>query len=279
MPDDAKPEERRDDREAKVGLIGEKVLDRREHAVARPALGGSCALVVEAALGDPGHAGNEEGVVGERLAVAGRDPVRVVVAVAAPQRPADVVQEQQRQLAAGPLGDQAQLLADREVVVVAVDDHGVGELEPRQRVVAGLDDQLQLGAGPRELEQPIARRRVDRGDPLDAGRCRPAEQLLGEQAVLRADLGDRAHLRGFQRPEDDLAEVRERAVEAVEVVGCGPAALCVHGSSSCREASCLGPNASRRPAGVSARARARGSAGCAPASGCRAPRRGCPARR
>jgi hypothetical protein len=42
------------------------------------------------------------------------------------------VEQQQRQLRAGrALADQAQLLADGEPVVVAVDDHGVGQLDSR----------------------------------------------------------------------------------------------------------------------------------------------------
>ena len=62
------------------------------------------------ALVMPGSPGVEQGVAGERLAVLGRDPLGRVVAVAAGQRPADVVQQQQRQARARrSLGDQPQL--------------------------------------------------------------------------------------------------------------------------------------------------------------------------
>ncbi len=114
------------------------------------------------------------------------------------------------------LADQAQLLVDRGVVVVAVDDDRVGQLEPRERGVTRLDDQLQLGATLGELGQPALRRGVDGGDPPASGAVRPREQLAREQAVLGPDLGNRARPRGLQAAEDHLAHVRERAVEAVQ---------------------------------------------------------------
>jgi len=53
------------------------------------------------------------------------------------------VKHEQRQVRSRrALADQPQLLAHREVVVVAVDHHRVRQLDPRQGVQARLADQL-----------------------------------------------------------------------------------------------------------------------------------------
>ena len=82
---------------------------------------------------------------GLRVPGLGGDRAGVEVVVAPAVRPADVVEQQQRQRRARrPLADQPQLLADREVVVVAVDHHRVGQRDLAQRVQARRADQLEL---------------------------------------------------------------------------------------------------------------------------------------
>ncbi len=83
-------------------------------------------------------------------------------------------------------------------------------------LLARLDDQLELGCRCGELEQLGARLRVDRDDPLDVATRGPGEQLAGEEAVLGADLDYRSGPGRLQACEDELSEVRQRAVEAVE---------------------------------------------------------------
>ena len=96
------------------------------------------------------------------------DPEIGVIAVAAGQRPADVVQHQQRHPGPrAPLVDEPQLLAEREVVVVAVDDDRVGRRQSRQRVVAGRLD---------ELELRVARRRSASDPAAGSGRRRSASR-------------------------------------------------------------------------------------------------------
>ena len=135
-PQHAEAEERRHDREADVAARGREVLDRGQHAVARRRP--RCAA--ERGYGSPpgrspGSPGNEAaGVARDRMAVLGGDRVRVEVVVAAAVRPADVVEQQQRQLGARrALAEDPQLLADGVEVVVAVDHDGVGQRDPRQR--------------------------------------------------------------------------------------------------------------------------------------------------
>ena len=196
---------------------GDEVLDRGQHAVARAALGERDPLVVEAALGEPGIARDQEALVGVGTRGVARQPARVVVAVAPREGPADVVQQDQGQEAvAGLLAHQPQLLAHGEVVVVAIDDHRIGQVQCGEGGVAGLHDQLELGAALGELGEPGPRGGVDRGDPLGAVALGPGEQLAREEPVLGPDLGDRARARSIEAGEDDLAHVRERAVEAVQ---------------------------------------------------------------
>ena len=132
-PDHAEAEEGGHDRQAQAAAARDEVLDRGQHAVARAALPGR-----RPAVGQPAgaHARARRGTgrrprsIGWRCS-AGISVGREVV-VAAPVRPADVVEEQQRQRRARrALADQPQLLADGEVVVVAVDDHRVGQRDRR----------------------------------------------------------------------------------------------------------------------------------------------------
>jgi hypothetical protein len=100
-PDDAEPEERRDDREPQPVALGDEVLDGGQHAVARPTLAPRRVAVRQASRADALDAREQPRPLLDRLQVLGRDEARVVVVVAARVRPADVVEDQQRQLAAG----------------------------------------------------------------------------------------------------------------------------------------------------------------------------------
>jgi hypothetical protein len=93
------------------------------------------------------------------------DESGVEVVVAAPVRPADVVEEEEWQVGTvGASGDRPQLLGDRVVVVVAVDDHGVRERDPRQRLQARLAHQLQVVALLRQPDEVLLGGGVDRAD-------------------------------------------------------------------------------------------------------------------
>ena len=159
----------------------------------------------------PGSSGTRYDVAHQPLAVLGRDPLGRVVGVAAGQRPADVVEDQQRQASArGPVGDQAQLLAERVVVVVAVEDHRVDvEVGVGERLDARPLDQLEVAALGGELAQRRLGRRVDRDDARAAA-LRPAEQLAGRLAVEGAHLGDRARAGGVEAREEELGRVDDR---------------------------------------------------------------------
>ena len=151
-PDHAQARRTRGPRPAAGRRARDEVLHRGQHAVARrhPRCAAGTA-VGQARRAQPGHAGEDAAALDDRLAVLRRDLLGVVVVVAAGVRPADVVEEQQRQRASPARSATiAQLLADRPVVVVAVDDHRVRESAiAAQRLEAGLADQLQLGAGAR----------------------------------------------------------------------------------------------------------------------------------
>ena len=136
-------------------------------------------------------------------------------------RPADVVEEEQRELGAGRLGDQPQLLADRVVVVVAVDDHRVG----RSRGAAAPRGSSRAPAR--------ARRALRRGGR--AARCgdgsiattrapaarRPVDEHAGEVARVGADLDDRPRAGRVEARQQDLREVLERVRPATGIVRVG----------------------------------------------------------
>ena len=133
--------------------------------------------------------------------------------------------EWQARAVAGALGDQPQLFRHSEVVVVAVEDHRVGRLEDRERPDDWSRDQLERRFGLGELDEQRPRIGVDRDDPLGADVLAPGEQLPGEEAVLGPHLDDRSRFGGFEAPEHDLGEIRERAVEAVQLVRLRPSVL------------------------------------------------------
>jgi len=219
------PEERRDDREAHVAPSLGEVLDRRQDAVAGAALALGDPRVLEAAVGEPGLGGSDRCLVRHRLAVLGRDHLGLEIDVAAAVRPADVVEEQQRQRAsAGAGSEQPEVLAHGVVVVVAVEDHGVGHSDVRQGVPASLVDEVQLGVLGGELDQPALRIRVDRDNPrLAAGG--PAQQLTREAAREGADLGHRPGPRGVEAGEEDVGQVGQRVSD---LLGFDAVALCLH---------------------------------------------------
>ncbi len=149
--------------------------------------------------------------------------------VAAGVGPAHVVEQQQRKIDAGrPLADQAQLLAQGVVVVVAVDDHRAGQRELPERIVARLDDELQLGMLLSELDQLGLRIGVDRRD-ADISGGGPIEQLARQLTPVGADLQDELCPDRFETRKQDLPEVGER-VPAIEVghAGSGFHALAFH---------------------------------------------------
>ena len=108
----------------------------------------------------------------DRLAVLLGDQLGREVVVAAPVGPADVVEEQQRQLGAGrALADQPQLLADRVVVVVAVDDHRVRQLRDAPAAPRGWSRGSARARG--------ARARAPPGRPAARGRRPPPARPAG----------------------------------------------------------------------------------------------------
>ena len=219
-PHDAEAEERRHDRQAQAVARGDEVLDGGEHAVAWTALARRGSAVRQAAGPDSRLVRMQAAALVDRLAPLRRDAVGRVVVVAAPVRPADVVEHEQRQVGAGALGDEAQLLADREVVVVPVDDHRIRRRQVRQRGQAGLTHQLQLRARLGQAHQPLLRRRVDR----DHARARPrgpVDQDLREVARVRADLDDRARAGRVEAREQDLGQVLHRVPPAAGIAGVG----------------------------------------------------------
>jgi hypothetical protein len=127
-PDDREAEERRHRGEAQVGARFHEVLERGQDPVAGATLTLRRCVQQQSLLRQSRVAGNEQGPPVERLTVLLGNPLRVPVRVPSAVRPAHVVEHQQRQLTSpGALADDAKLAADREVVVVAVDDHRVRE--------------------------------------------------------------------------------------------------------------------------------------------------------
>ena len=218
VPDHPQAEERRHDREPHARALRDEVLDGGQHPVAGAALllgrpGERKAAWVEARL-----AREQSGALDHRLAVRLGDGLGRVVAVAARVRPADVVQQDQRQLVAiGLLRDQAQLFANGVVVVVAVENHGVGARKCLERVVARLADQLELRALRRQLHEFLLRSGVDGRHPRPRARG-PVEQQPRDVAGVRAYLDDRARLRRVQACDHQLGVVGERGAPAPRVV-------------------------------------------------------------
>ena len=217
-PGNAEAEEGGHDRQPQPLAARDEVLDRGQHAVALPALLARLVPVRQPAGPHPGHAREQAGPLVDRPAVLGRDHLGVVVVVAAGVRPGDVVEQQQRERAvAGALGDQAQLLAHRVVVVVAVDDRRVGYRYAAQRVVARLAEQLELRMGALELDKRCPRTRVD-GRDADAAAGSPAHERSGQVARVGPHLDHRPHLRGLEQREDQLGEREQRGAPVAGVI-------------------------------------------------------------
>ena len=168
------------------------------------------------AVGQPagahaGLAGEQVAALDRRLAMLGGDQVGREVVVAAPVRPADVVEEQQRQRRAlRALADDPQLLADREVVVVAVDDHRVGQ---RDRLAAPRGSSRAPARGRRALVEGARAPSAATGSMAHTRaprRGRPVEQQPGQVARVGADLDDRLGLRGVQAGDQQLGVVEQR---------------------------------------------------------------------
>src|SRR5579862_5207313 len=86
-----------EDLKAEVRARGHEILDRGEHAVAGTALLRSGPRIRQPTGADSADPGVEPASRGDRLSVLGRDAVGVVVVVAPPVGPADVVERQQRE--------------------------------------------------------------------------------------------------------------------------------------------------------------------------------------
>ena len=222
VPDRAETEEDRHDGQAEPVAGGDEVLDRGEHAVALAAFAGRRARIGQPAGCEAGLSGREPAAVaGQRLPGLGGDLLGREVVVAAAVGPADVVEQQQRQRGAlGALADQPQLLADREVVVVAVDDRRVGQRDRREGGEARLADQLELGVVARERLQAGLRRRVDRADAGPrAGR--PVDEHAREVAGERTHLDHPPGARGVQAGQQDLGRLGQRHPPVLGVVEVG----------------------------------------------------------
>ena len=210
VPHHAQAEEGGHDGQAQAAVTLDEVLDRGEHSVARPALPRRRPPVGQPTRAHPGLAGEQVAALDRRLAVLGGDQVRGEVVVAAPVRPADVVEEQQRQCRAlRALADDAQLLADGEVVVVTVDDRGVGQRDRLERLVARRTHQLEVGPALVEGDELLLRRGVD-GPHARAARRRPVEQEPGQVARIGPDLDDGLGLRRVQAGDQHLGVVEQR---------------------------------------------------------------------
>src|SRR3954470_20239592 len=99
IPGDAEAEEGRYDCQAQRFALGQEVLDRSEHSIARPPLARGSSAVGERPRPDPRLVGVQAAALGNRLPMFRRYPLDRVVVVATPVRPTHVVKDQQRQLA------------------------------------------------------------------------------------------------------------------------------------------------------------------------------------
>ena len=152
------------------------------------------------------------------MTVLGRYAVGRPVGVAPSVRPAHVVQDEERQRTRrGPLGDQAELPAHRVVVVIAVDDRGVREPEPLQRVMASRPHELEIGPLTRELLELRLWGRIDRRDRRAAA-VGPCEELAGEVSGVRAHLDDEPRVDRVEQRHHDLEGVRQRVPPVAGVV-------------------------------------------------------------
>jgi hypothetical protein len=153
--------------------------------------------------------------------VLGGDLVGCEVVVAPRVRPADVVEEQQRQARAlRALTDDPQLLGHRVVVVVAVDDRGVGQRDRPQRLVARGPDELEIRALLVEGDELLLGRRIDRPDACLGARG-PLQQQPREIAGVRADLDHGPRPGRVEARDQQLRVVEQRRAPAPGLVGVG----------------------------------------------------------
>ena len=204
LDDDREPEvDRQHDAPQRPVVLGDEVVERGHHAVARAALvdGVVHRRVQAAAAAAAACVPGRMPALRVRLAELLRDPLGRVVEVAPAVRPADVVQDQDR-AAARPAAARRrasilQLVVDRVPVVVAVDrarrpsaarcgqhvvaDVAVEDVAARERalVLGGIElghrvDDVQLGLGPEALEhQHRSSRRAARRSRRRAARPPP----------------------------------------------------------------------------------------------------------
>ena len=204
-PDRAEAEERGYHCESQVLASVDEIVDRRPHAVAWPTLASRRTRVRKSPLHQPWVAGHEAALSSRhRVAVVGRDLLGVEIVVAPAVGPAHVVEQQERQFGAGgPPSDCRKLVADRVVVVVAVDDHDVGQRDLEECVEAALANQLERRRCVIELCQRLLRRGIDREHGRPAAR-RPVDEDPGQIARERADLGHRPRADRIQAGDDQL---------------------------------------------------------------------------
>jgi hypothetical protein len=109
------------------------------------------------------------------------------------------------------LGDQLQFAADGEIIMVAVNDVGVRDLQFGQGFNARGLDELKMRlvpAGGEKFPRGGLRCRINGGEPaVHAPGIRA--QFLGERAVFGTDFNDAPRPGQFERRQDDLAKIGE----------------------------------------------------------------------
>ncbi len=117
---------------------------------------------------------------------------------------------------AGALGDDLELPAEREVVVVPVEDDGVRHVDLAKNVVRRLTPKRQLRVRLGHREQLGGRRGIDRGD-LGAGAPGPVQEHLGERAAKRADLEHGPRPGRIETRQQRRGDVRKRVADEIGV--------------------------------------------------------------
>ena len=195
-------------------MLRQEVLDRREDAVARASFlerDRERAVAAEAALRElrgPGHATL---CVAVRVHCLGGQGVDRVVLVAARARPADVVQDRER--LTGRV-DRAQLVQDRPVVVVPVDQVGVRRRDALERLRAAALHELEVLGPLVHLAHLVDRVGLDRHEVRALLLC-PLSELARHPSRLGPDLHDAPRRDRLEAPEDQLAVLAERVDEDV----------------------------------------------------------------
>ena len=151
--DDREPEHHLQPDEAElIAPAGQRVGNPRADAVARPPFGeGMIAVRVKAAGQEAGVIGGEA-APGHRLAVCRGHGVRIIIEIAMPIRPGDVVADRHgRRRRHGPVRavERLDLVKDGIPIMVAVDQHEVRRQQIRQNVEAerGMDPDMAVKIG------------------------------------------------------------------------------------------------------------------------------------